>query len=36
MLHAWRLGFTHPRSGEWRDFEAPLPGDFKEALATIR
>ena len=36
MLHAWRLGFTHPRSGDWRDFEAPLPADFKQALATIR
>ena len=36
MLHAWRLGFTHPRGGEWRDFEAPLPADFKEALAMIR
>ena len=35
MLHAWRLGFTHPRSGEWRDFEAPLPADFKAILATL-
>jgi 23S rRNA pseudouridine1911/1915/1917 synthase len=34
MLHAWRLGFTHPRSGEWRDFEAPLPDDFAAALRT--
>jgi 23S rRNA pseudouridine1911/1915/1917 synthase len=36
MLHAWRLGFAHPRSGEWRAFEAPLPADFNEALATLR
>ena len=35
MLHAWRLGFTHPRSGEWRDFEAPLPQDFRDVLATL-
>jgi len=32
MLHAWKLGFCHPRSGEWRDFEAPLPDDFATAL----
>ena len=32
MLHAWRLGFTHPRSGEWRDFEAPLPTDFSRRV----
>jgi len=28
MLHAWQLGFTHPTSGDWRKFEAPLPEDF--------
>jgi 23S rRNA pseudouridine1911/1915/1917 synthase len=33
MLHAWKLGFHHPRTGEWRNFEAPLPDDFKEAIA---
>jgi 23S rRNA pseudouridine1911/1915/1917 synthase len=33
MLHAWKLGFHHPRSGEWKSFEAPLPEDFKEAVA---
>ncbi len=32
MLHAWKLGFRHPRSGEWRNFEAPLPDDFATAL----
>ncbi len=35
MLHAWRLGFTHPRSGEWKEFEAPLPADFAAALARL-
>lgn len=34
MLHAWRLGFSHPRTGEWREFEAPLPGDFRAALTS--
>ncbi len=32
MLHAWKLGFHHPRSGEWRNFEAPLPDDFATAI----
>jgi 23S rRNA pseudouridine1911/1915/1917 synthase len=33
MLHAWKLGFRHPRTREWKAFEAPLPEDFKEAVA---
>jgi 23S rRNA pseudouridine1911/1915/1917 synthase len=33
MLHAWKLGFRHPRTGEWNSFEAPLPDDFKTAIA---
>ncbi len=28
MLHAWRLGFAHPRSGARMDFRAPVPPDF--------
>jgi 23S rRNA pseudouridine1911/1915/1917 synthase len=32
MLHAWKLGFHHPHTGEWRKFEAPLPDDFAEVL----
>jgi 23S rRNA pseudouridine1911/1915/1917 synthase len=36
MLHAWRLGFTHPRSGEWRAFERRYPLTSDEALATLR
>jgi len=35
MLHAWRLGFTHPRNAEWRDFEAPVPPDFRAVLETL-
>ena len=27
-LHAWKLGFYHPVTGEWTMFEAPLPKDF--------
>jgi 23S rRNA pseudouridine1911/1915/1917 synthase len=33
MLHAWRLGFNHPRTNEWMLLEAPLPADFEAALA---
>jgi len=35
MLHAWKLGFHHPRTGEWKNFEAPLPPDFKEAIRIV-
>lgn len=28
MLHAWKLGFSHPRSGERMNFQAPVPPDF--------
>ena len=31
MLHAWKLGFTHPSSGERLNFTAPIPHDFVEA-----
>jgi 23S rRNA pseudouridine1911/1915/1917 synthase len=30
MLHAWRLGFRHPRTGAWLEFTAPVPEDFRE------
>ncbi|MDP2949844.1 MAG: pseudouridine synthase, partial [Chloroflexota bacterium] len=36
FLHAWRLGFRLPASGRYREFEAPLPEDLAEALATLR
>src|SRR6266480_6916049 len=32
MLHAWRLEFRHPRTGEWKTFEAPFPLDFATAI----
>ncbi len=28
-LHACRLGFTHPVTGENLDFTSPMPGSFK-------
>ncbi len=35
-LHAWKLAFTHPRSGETLRFESPLPADFRELLKRLR
>jgi 23S rRNA pseudouridine1911/1915/1917 synthase len=35
MLHARVLGFTHPATGERRDFTAPLPPDFEECLLRL-
>ncbi len=35
-LHAARLAFDHPRTGERVVFEAPLPEDFRRALSVLR
>lgn len=32
MLHAWVLGFTHPRTGEWIEVTAPPPPEFQPYL----
>ena len=31
MLHAWRLGFFHPITENWLEFEADLPDDFLQS-----
>jgi len=36
MLHAFFLGFIHPRTGRRMQFEAPLPEDFRDALAALK
>ena len=36
MLHAWKLGFRHPRSKEFQKFEAPLPDDFTAAMRAVK
>jgi 23S rRNA pseudouridine1911/1915/1917 synthase len=28
MLHAWKLGFFHPRTEQWMEFKAPIPKDM--------
>lgn len=35
-LHAVRLGFTHPGTGEWVEYESTYPDDLQRALDTIR
>ncbi len=32
ILHAWKLGFHHPGTGDWKILEAPLPADFATAI----
>lgn len=36
MLHAWRLGFTHPDSGTFMSFEAPLAPDMRQLVEAVR
>lgn len=36
FLHAHRLGLKLPSSGEYREFEAPLPADLQRALEQAR
>jgi 23S rRNA pseudouridine1911/1915/1917 synthase len=35
MLHAWKLGFEHPRGKRRMDFEASLPEDFVNAISRV-
>ncbi|HTM63646.1 MAG TPA: 23S rRNA pseudouridine(1911/1915/1917) synthase RluD [Gammaproteobacteria bacterium] len=35
-LHAFAVGFTHPVSGEWMDFEAEIPEDMQELISALR
>jgi 23S rRNA pseudouridine1911/1915/1917 synthase len=36
LLHAWRLGVTHPRTGEAMQWEAPLPEDFQAVVEKLK
>jgi len=35
-LHATRLRFEHPSTGDWMEFEAPMPEDMLEVLESLR
>jgi 23S rRNA pseudouridine1911/1915/1917 synthase len=36
FLHAWRLSFAHPVTGDRIEVEEPLPNDLQEALRRAR
>jgi 23S rRNA pseudouridine1911/1915/1917 synthase len=36
VLHAMTIGFVHPTSGEYMEFEAPLPEYFERLLSILR
>lgn len=36
LLHAWKLAFDHPRTGERLSFERPPPEDFMRVLRGLR
>jgi 23S rRNA pseudouridine1911/1915/1917 synthase len=36
FLHAWRIAFDHPATGERIELEEPLPPDLVEALRRVR
>lgn len=36
MLHAERLGFSHPVTGKWLEFRVPLPEDMMEVVRALR
>ena len=36
MLHAGILGFVHPSTGEYMEFQSPLPEDFEKVLNKLR
>lgn len=35
-LHAYTIGFPHPRSGEYMEFKAPLPEYFNKILQVLK
>ncbi|HID31486.1 MAG TPA: RluA family pseudouridine synthase [Desulfobacterales bacterium] len=36
MLHAWKLSFVHPRTGQCMHFESPLPEDMVSVLESLQ
>lgn len=36
LLHAHSIGFVHPKTGEYMEFSAPLPGYFQEVVSVLR
>ena len=36
MLHAYQLGFSHPETGAYMEFQSPLPEEFERVLRRLR
>lgn len=36
FLHARKIGFRHPETGAWLEFEAPLPADLQQFLDSLK
>lgn len=36
LLHAYLLGFVHPKTGEYMEFESPLSEEFQKVLSKLR
>lgn len=36
MLHAFLIGFIHPTTGEYMEYESPLPAEFQSILNKLR
>ncbi len=36
LLHAYQVGFLHPRTGEYMEFQSPLPEYFEKVLKRLR
>ncbi len=34
-LHAWKLGFMHPRTAQYMEWEAPLPADMQTLISIL-
>ncbi len=36
ILHAKKLGFVHPRTGEYMEFDSELPEEFTRVLNKLK
>jgi 23S rRNA pseudouridine1911/1915/1917 synthase len=36
LLHAYLLGFVHPKTGQYLEFQSPLPSEFEQILNRLR
>ena len=35
FLHAKKIGFVHPTTNEWMEFDSELPDYFKDFMSTL-